>query len=247
MTPFDAGDLRTKPGRWERATNAQQRLLVKAYDQWAAQLQRDLQRASQLWTPQAGLELIVDKALPALENAMLEATHKGIQTAEKIGLNGTLPSPRVLTNRQEHITKNDKLVSENLVPFIGQRIKEQLATGIVSEPKLLTAGLAVQRLSAASYAGGFWAMIFETKKAKGQDEAKDLIKQGLPPRRVRWVLDPSAEHCKASSGYYGCPELAGVYDSWDALPTVPAGMVTCRGSCRCLLEIEVNGQWRRDV
>ena len=90
-------------------------------------------------------------------------------------------------------------------------------------------------------------MIFETQKALGTEKEHELALEGLAPERIRWVLDPNADHCEDSAGHYGCPGLAGEYDSWNDLPTVPAGQVTCRGNCRCHLEVFRDGDWRRGV
>lgn len=245
MTPIDAGDLRTKPGRWERSTNTQQRALVMAYDRWAAQLRRDLLAAKSIALSLTQQELILDRALPGLEMALLETTHRGILAAEKVALRGEPPSARVLLVETERLKQNDDLVQAKLIPFLGERLKGQLAAGMVADPKLLTAGLAAQRSFPAQLSGNSWVMIFETLKAKGQDENAERSKQGLPPVKVRWVLDPLAEHCQPSSGYYGCPELAGEYPEWDAMPTVPGGQVTCRLNCRCLVEVWQNGKWER--
>lgn len=66
------------------------------------------------------------------------------------------------------------------------------------------------------------------------------------PRKVRWILDPAAEHCQDSAHGFGCIGLEGEYASWDALPTVPAGEVTCLGNCRCNIEAQNDdGSWER--
>ena len=74
---------------------------------------------------------------------------------------------------------------------------------------------------------------------------KEREEAGKKPRRVRWVLDPAAEHCKKSEFHYGCPELAGEYESWDHMPTVPAGDVSCLGNCRCHIDVKTESGWER--
>lgn len=238
-------DLREGSDRWTRATNAEQRHLVRVYDEWAAQLKRDLLASDRIAASLAQQTLILEKELPDLEAAMLEASHRGVLTAEKVALRGDDVTPRVLAVRQERLRLNDELITERFVPYIGEQLGKQLAAGVVAKPKLLAAGLAAQRSFPAQMSGNFWTMIFETLKAKGQDENEELRKQGLPPVKVRWLLDPLAEHCEPSTGYYGCPELAGEYPEWDAMPTVPGGQVTCRVNCRCTVEVWHNGQWER--
>jgi hypothetical protein len=108
--------------------------------------------------------------------------------------------------------------------------------------------ISTTRAMPATYSGGYWVAIFEVQKGLGRVREDERAAQGLPPEPVRWDLDPNAEHCEPSPGYYGCPELAGEYPAgWSSLKTVPAGMVTCRGNCRCHVKVFRDGQWQRGV
>ncbi len=245
MSPLDAGDLRSGQSRLGRAVNAQQLRLVRAYDTWAAGLKRDWDTALKRWASPAQLRLILEGHLPELEAAMLDTTHRGIQTAEKLAIGRLPPSSRVVAAREDHLRKNDELVATALMPFIGERLAAALTGAGAVDSRAVVQALTAQRSFPAQYAGGFWAMVFETKQAAGQDEDEGRKAQGLPPVPVRWVLDPLAEHCQASPGFYGCPDLAGEYPSWGDLPTVPAGQVTCRGNDRCWIEVWRDGRWQQ--
>ena len=243
--PIDAGDLRSGQNRLVRAVNAQQRRLVRVYDTWAAGVKRDMDAALKRWASPAQLKLILAGRLPELEAALLDTTHQGIQTAEKLVVGRATPTPRVLSVRGQHLLKNDMLVTSALVPFIGERLTAALTGAVIVDSRAVLGALVAQRSYPAQYAGGFWAMIFETKQAQGLDLDEEQKRLGLPPVKVRWVLDPSAEHCQASPGRYGCPEIAGEYPSWGALPTVPAGEVTCAVNCGCVVEVWRDGRWQR--
>ncbi len=243
--PLDVGDLRSGQIRLVRATNAQQRRLVRAYDTWAAGVKRDLDAAMKRWASPGQLKIILEGHLPALEAALLDTTHAGIQTAEKLVVGRAQPTPRVLSTRGQHLLKNDELVKTALVPFIGERLTAALTGAVALDSRAVVQALIAQRSYPAQYAGGFWAMVFETKQAQGLDLDEEQKRLGLPPVRVKWQLDPLAEHCEAGGGRYGCPDLAGEYDSWGDLPTVPAANVRCAGNCRCEILVWRDGRWQR--
>jgi hypothetical protein len=157
--------------------------------------------------------------------------------------------------------EGEALIRENLIPRVHEKMTLALATAV---PGLVIGGLAVEqqravalaiknasaatRAAPAQYAGGYWVAIFEVQRTLGEERESERQSQGLDIEPVRWVLDPRAEHCNPSAGFYGCPELAGEYpNGWKTLPTVPAGQVTCRGNCRCHLEVQRDGQWKRGI
>ena len=246
-SPAAGQDLRAKPGRWERATNAQQRKLVRAYDSWAVATRRELSIASARLASPAELQAIVARRLPLLEKAMLEITGRGIiGAANLVAGRGQMPlGIQALIVRQA--AENAKLVSQSLIPHIQNQLNESINRGAMSDPKALRESFVSLRNRPAQYAGGYWTMIFETERELGRADERQRATQGEAPRPVRWVLDPLAEHCEGGPGFYGCRELAGEYPNWDALPTVPAGQVQCRGNCKCSLEVLVDGQWRRGL
>ena len=98
----------------------------------------------------------------------------------------------------------------------------------------------------ASLAGFAWTTVFSVLLAAGLDRDD---KSGQTTR-VRWVLNDLADHCSERPGHFGCPSLAGIYNSWAELPTVPAALTSCVGNCRCRLEVETepgSNVWERGL
>ena len=250
-------------GDYETKTNRQQRKLVAVYDKWSAAVKRELTRLVKEGKTLPELEAYLDGQVVKLEERLVEIQAAGIRSAAKTAAGSRYELPAVLARTDAQIRENVQLIKENLVP----RIHEKLTLALALAVPLATAGiaglaidqqkavaLAVKNATAAGrsmpaqYAGGYWVAIFETEKTLGNVREAERADQGLEPESVRWVLDPRAVHCHASPGFYGCVELAGEYKGgWSTLPTVPAGQVTCRGNCRCHIEVKRDGQWRRGV
>lgn len=248
-------------GSREQAVNRQQRKLVRVFDQWAAGLKREIAARARKGATLPELSAYVDGQMPALEARLVEVMNAGTASAVKnaAGSRAELPAIMALAERQKE--ENLAMVRDNLVPNIHEKLSLGLAAAI---PTLIIGGLAVQqqksvalaiknataasRSAPAQYAGGYWVMLFETDKTLGGIREDERAAQGLAPEPVFWNLDPRAEHCKPSTGFFGCPELAGEYPGgWRTLRTVPAGQVTCRGNCRCHMTVFRDGQWRRGV
>jgi len=243
-----AGQKQRAGGKWERITNKQQRRLVRAYDSWSAKVRKALGSAAERDANRLALTTMLDRFIPELERTMLEITNKGIDQVirAEAGDRADLPQVRQVTQRQR--AENDQLVREALIPRIREKLIDSIATGEHIDSKVLSASFMPLRAATAAYAGGAWVMIFTIQQALGRVREVERRREGKPIEPVRWVLDPSAEHCRSSGGYYGCVDLAGVYPAgWDSLPTVPAGLTTCRGNCRCRLEVKVDGKWQRGL
>lgn len=239
---------RFPPGGWEKATNRQQRKLVREYDEWAAQLKREINAKAARGGTQAELAAILSKNLPDLEERMIKTVNKGTIGAARIAAGSRYDRPAVQAAVEEQKAENTKLVKENLIPNLHAKLILPLVMGAVFAPMSLNESIHNWRIMPAQYAGGYWVAIFKTQKALGKERETERAAQGLRPEPVRWILDPNAEHCKTSEGFSGCPDLAGEYpNGWDSLPTVPAGQVTCRGNCRCHIEVFRDGQWQRGV
>jgi hypothetical protein len=210
------------------------------------------------------LQTYLDQEIPKLEKRLVEIQTKGIQNAVKTAAGSRADLPAVQGMTEKQIRDNVLLIKNNLVPNVHEKLTLALAAAIPAVGVGLITGLAVDqqrkvalaiknatiagRAMPAQYAGGYWVAIFETEKTLGGIREDERAAEGLPPEPVRWDLDPRAVHCKPSTGFYGCPELAGEYPGgWRTLPTVPAGQVTCRGNCRCRVSVFRNGQWRRGV
>lgn len=241
---------RFAPGEWERATNRQQRKLVRTFDAWAADLKRDLKaRAAAGATPGELSKVLADR-IPKLEERFLEVTNKGIIGATRIsaGTRADLPQVQAVAARQ--VQENTLLVKNNLVPKIHEELIVPIAAGLQANPAFLNSTINNLRYAPAQYAGGYWVALFQTQKELGGIRERERAAAGLQPEPIRWVLDQNADHCHATpdkGGFFGCPDLAKEYPHWAALPTVPGGHVTCRGNCRCHLEVLRDGQWRRGV
>lgn len=234
-------------GDWEQLTNRQQRRITRAYDTWSAQTRRALNNMAKsgadLWAQQRFLE----QALRAFERRMIEIYNRGIDIAKNASADSKRDLPEVIHLADTKKTEGDRMITQNLIPLLAGNLMPAIIAGIAIDSGKLQDAFLSSRSMAPQYSGGAWVMIFETQRELGYAREAERIKQGLPIEKVRWVLDPRAEHCDDSAGYHGCVNLVGEYASWHDLPTVPAGQVTCRGNCRCHLEVFRNGAWQRGV
>lgn len=245
-------------GTWEEKTNRQQRKLVRVFDQWAAGLRQEMTRKAKAGATVPELQALLDAQVPRLEQRLLEINAAGVRNAAKTSAGSRIDSPAVQGKIDQLIREGEALVKENLVPKVHEKMTLALAMAVPA----VVGGLAVEqqravamaiknasaatRAAPAQYAGGYWVAIFEVQKTVGTEREDERRAQGLDIEPVRWVLDPRAEHCQPSAGFYGCPQLAGEYpNGWGSLPTVPAGQVTCRGNCRCHIEVKRDGAWKR--
>lgn len=243
-----AAKQRPGGGSWEEATNRQQRKIVKVYDGWAANLKRELRTRYDRGADIPELSSFLDNEIRRLSGRLVEITSKGVEGAVKISAKSRADRPEVRAVKEKLLTENKALVEENLVPRIHERLTLALATGALALPFGMNNAVNATRSMPAGYAGGYWVAIFETQKAVGEGRERERLAAGLSIEPVRWILDPMAEHCQPSAGFFGCPELAGEYPGgWATLRTVPAGQVTCRGNCRCHIEVFRDGEWRRGV
>jgi hypothetical protein len=251
-------------GDYETKTNRQQRKLVREYDKWAASVKRELARLAKGGATIPELQAFLDQQIPKLEARLTEIQTAGVQNAVKTAAGSRADNPAIQAVANQQIRENVELIRNNLVPKIHEKLTLALATAVPIIGGVAISGLAVQQQQAvalaiknataagrampAQYAGGYWVAIFKTESKLGEVREDERRSQGLDIEPVRWVLDPRAVHCHASPGFYGCAELAGEYpEGWRSLPTVPAGRVTCRGNCRCHIEVFRDNQWRRGV
>ena len=267
MSPFNklirkAGQKQRRgSGDWERGVNRQQRKLVNTFDAWAAALKSDMAVRARRGATIPELQGVLDDAIPRLESRLAEVLTSGVEKAVRTSAGSRSGLPAVEGMKNQLIRENLQLLRESLIPKIHEKFTLGLATAV---PLGIIGGLAIDqqkavalaiknasvatRAAPAQYAGGYWVAVFETQKTVGGVRESERAAQGLPVEPVRWILDPLAEHCKPSVGFRGCPELAGEYPGgWSTLPTVPAGAVTCRGNCRCHIEVFREGEWRRGV
>jgi hypothetical protein len=251
---FALPDLRTKPGIYERFTNAYQRDLMTSYGRWANETARLAALPGRTAADLAGL---IDGRLDDLRGELISLGQRRIGEAAGIGLGKPLAHRADSLAVQQVVSRmldeNIRALDESILPSIRERFTSDLddviRTGdaLVRKQSVLDA-LASRRARLAGYAGNTWVTIFEAQKAAGSEENRDRRARGETPIRVRWVLDPMAEHC-ADDGpraTFGCPSLARVYeDGWDSMPTVPAGNTSCLGNCRCAIEADFGSGWQR--
>ena len=232
--PPSAGQAtREALGAWERGANAQQQRLVETYDVWATFVYQQMAALVQQGGKQGDLESLLERSLPQLELSLSSVIEQGTISATNRVLKetGISPTPGVLSIQTRSILEGTQMVRTALVPHIRESLLLDIRRGVASDLNTLWQSFVALRNRIAQYAGGYWVMIFEVEKELGRGKERELARQGLLPEPVRWVLDPEAEHCESSAGFYGCLDLAGEYPGgWDTLPTVPAGQVTCRGN-----------------
>ncbi len=230
-------------GAYERLTNSYQRKLLTAYQRWHREVSHEMLAAHARGVPKATLPAILHNRLPLLEAQLQELGRRNILGAAKLSVGrkwATTPNVQMATQRQ--IALNANLLTTHLLVDLDKGVTEAITT--TERPidgPYLSGAFAPYRSRVASYSGGAWVAIFETQKQVASDTKDE--------RRVRWDLHPEAEHCVGGKGKYGCPDLEGIYDSFAALPTVPAGSeIQCRGNCRCSLSVETApGIWQRGL
>jgi len=239
---------RFAPGDWERATNKQQRRLVRAFDKWSAEIKKRMRIMAAAGASTVEQHAVFEESLSKLEDNLLDLIEKGIVSASRLSAGDRADLPEVKELADRHIAENKKLVSDALIPSIHKKLLPTIALGAAVSATALSTAFNTVRAAPAQYAGGYWVMIFDTQKTLGKKRELERISAGEDVEPIRWVIDPRAVHCVASSGHYGCKDLAGIYEGgWSALPTIPAGLTTCRGNCRCHLEVKRDGKWQRGV
>lgn len=236
-------------GAWERVTNLQQRALVRAYDDWSARVRKELSNAIKRGASPPDRYAIFKDSLTRLEASLAEVSVRGAVRAGRVAAGKRFDTPVVQKAVQAEADIARRLVAESLVPNIEAHLLPAVVAGFVLSDEALKTSFEPGRAMAAQYAGGAWVAIFKVQQEAGKELERERISAGLPVEPVRWVLDPAAEHCAhGADGFFGCPEMAGEYaGGWSTLPTVPAGRVSCRGNCRCRLEVFRNGEWRRGL
>jgi len=185
--------------------------------------------------------------MPALEAELASVLDVGTKAAARISAGKRAELPAIRNTVEKHKREDRLLLATALIPVVFAKLMPEVARGLASDPRALQTAFGAVRAAPGQYAGRAWVMIFETQQELGSMRETERRAQGLTVEPVRWVLDPRADHCVASPGHYGCPDLAHEYGSWNDLPTVPAGMVTCRGNYRCHLEVKRDGKWQRGV
>lgn len=230
--------------------------LERAYRGWAFDAADDVARALARGVgPDLGQSLTRAKAkIGDLIGDLTKLGRQRINGAAEIGLAGALArwsdAPRVAGAVIGLQVQNRQFLQDRLAPQLGQHLDKAVAAAFQAEPegpsrRTLADAFGAFATSVTPYAGAVVATIFELQRVASGMEDSERHVTGQPPVRVRWLLDPTAEHCADDPrrNTFGCPGLAGEYQAWSLLPTVPAGHVSCLGNCRCRLELDLGQGW----
>jgi hypothetical protein len=233
---------RRLPGKIERETNKYQAELLAVYDRWSTALRREIVKGDQGGLSPPELIGIVDANIGVLAERLKAVGRKGIKEAVMLGMKGAEPDAEALRLIADRVEQNERYIDDSLIPGVRQKLIDHITESsqvqrFALDEIALTGALTALRVRTSGYSGAYWSAIFEGAALVGKRDDAERRDRGEKPRPVKWVLDPNSEHCQPSPGFYGCEELAGEYESWDAMPTVPAGQVTCRGNCRCHIEV----------
>ncbi|MDD4984177.1 MAG: hypothetical protein PHQ43_00110 [Dehalococcoidales bacterium] len=236
----DPIDTREGRDKFAEATNKQQRRLVRAYDSWALEVRKQI---ADVGMTGENSRLIILRELPKLEEQLLGIINGGVLEAAGLSAKNMISTPQVQATIMRHLQDSTSLVHGNLIPAIERKLTQSLAGGALSDKAALKVAFDAMRFAPAEYSGGYWVAIWDVQKTVGEVLEGERRMKGLAPDPIRWVLDPSAQHCEHRGDRWGCSELAREYESWTDLPTVPAGKVSCYGNCRCRLATLRDGKW----
>lgn len=235
--PYYRVDLQAErggSGRYERATNAYQSALERAYAGWVRGLLKSLSNDAATATKQ------IADALPDLTRALQDTAQAQMPNAIQAFGASYVPSPDAWQMLGEAIAQNNGDIAARLVPDVGDKLQRGVAEGADLK------GVADSLLPrVALYAGNFWVLI---QRLIGDFTAQAALRDDeIYP--VQWVLDPQAQHCEA------CQQYAGTYENYNAMLEVTQQSVpgyffnstykSCWGNCRCRLEVKINGRWQR--
>jgi hypothetical protein len=241
--------LRTPTTKYARFSNSYQKELISMYDGWRDETMRLVELPGR--TP-ATVQELLDGRMNTLEVDMKMLGRRRISEASGLGLGRMYgkraSSPTVIAKVAELIQRNDHFIESKLIPDLRLKFKTDIVGALATpDPALrsqtLTAVLNAPRARVASYSGGAVVAAFESQKVAGKEEDQERRSNGAAPVSVRWTLEPGADHCQddPNRGTFGCISLARTYSGgWDELSTVPAGNVSCLGSCKCFLEFDLH-------
>lgn len=241
----DARDARTKKAK---LTNDYQAALLQLYDEWSKALVDSLPAEP----TKAQVTAALNERLPQYGSGMRQLGADYIAQAVQMGAKADAKADKELAKLiAERVKSNDEYINDSLLPDIKAKIMAHMDEQAhfarrdyqFDLPALLGA-FATMRVRVGSYSGQAWYGIFAGAMLQGRRETASDKAEGRPPKRVRWVLDPTAQHCTERPGYFGCPDLAHEYPSWDDLATVPGGQVACIMNCRCHIEVEEEDGWQ---
>ena len=237
-----AGQTHRGSGRLDQLTNAYQLDLVFGYDEWTEGVVDDLLRARE-----QGASPEVQRAV--LEGSMTNLRAKMVDQAESAyskAASNALKNPRLTQYRTAPQVSaavdgwkdvNRLFVDESFLPRMRETLGKELFEKGDLTPEQVREAFAKQRYQPAAYAGTLW-----TAQQDVQRMALAQLPEGEGPR-IRWELDPAAEHCSDGPGTLGCLTLAGDYTDIRQVPTVPGDKTTCISRCKCRLLADFGNGW----
>lgn len=219
------------PGRKSHeiaAVNAYQKELEQIYDGWADEWADDIAQA-----PEEERDGLIEEATLALVALLVAAGRRRIPQAVDLGLDGKPLSPGAAARLAAALESNETLLRDSLGADLQRKLRNAFSDPDVQAALAAGAGaVALQGVAAtlagrvASYAGGYWAVLNQTRGEVAKESGIQIF----------WRWDDSAQHCT------DCLHLGNrTYDSWDDLMAAgggrtPANGVQCDGNCRCELE-----------
>lgn len=227
--PSDRGGV----GRYESATNGYQAALLDAYQSWGKDLLKKLTGSA------VADDETISAKIPDLRKSLQAVAQEQLPTALDTLRNDYVPSASAYSLVSEAITQAASDIETRLIPDIGEKLQRGLIEGADMAGVLQSLEPRV-----GTYAGGLWVLIM---RAIGDFAMQGSLDNVIYP--CKWVLDPQAQHCEA------CPKYAGTYDSYQAMldqtgQSVPGYFAgspykSCWGNCRCHLELQIDGEWKR--
>jgi 2'-5' RNA ligase len=231
MDVFAAG-ARRSAARKERkevaAVNRYQATLESDYREWADDL------AGALANDPDNADEIIAAALLALLLLLRRRGAEHLPDAVALALEraGGTASAAILQRLADAIARNDGYLTESLLPALGERLRELLASGEWAlaagdgaDAVRALVGTWLEALTArvGLYAGAWWTL---AQEAAGLA----LSEQG---QAIRWVRDEQARHCETCLRYG-----EQTYASWDEMLALTGGAypgyeTDCGSNCRC--------------
>ena len=234
------GQTRRKPARKQKprpevaAVARYERRLADDYREWADDL------AAQLADDPDNADELIAAALLALLLLLRRRGQENLPGAVELALSRAgLPTATaaMLERLAAAIARNDEYLTNSLLPAIGERLREMLASGEWALMKLDGAAALTDWVMGwlttfagrvALYAGAWWTLNQETfGEASG----------GKP---VVAYLDPQAKHCSECPRFHS--ETGEEYSSYENYLGATGGRVPgqfeCAGNCRCWLEFD---------
>ena len=246
--------MRRLPGKFERSANDVQARLLYEYGRWNVVTRRAVLNAVAAGQGTTDIAAIINARVADLRGPMLLTLRAGIARAALLGLGGPLAkyrdNPIVYSLISQRLAEVEKSLDGALLPSMRDRLMSDLTErAVLADASAVKEVLDSQAARVAPYAGSSWAMTFETQTTAVQAEDAARRANGEAPVPVEWSLDERAQHCRPdpTRGTFGCAELEGVYPSVGALPTWPAGNVSCMGNCRCHLRLDFGRGFERIV